>query len=274
MTGVRPPAVAGMFYPERPSELRREIAALLKASPRATSARTLVALVAPHAGYQYSGRTAAAAYRLLEGRSIGTVVIVSPSHREAFGGISVFDGTAYRTPLGDLMIDARLRSALLKGDPEISACALGHHREHAIEVQLPFLQSTLGNSPMILPIVMGDQRRSSCVHLGERLAEILEGTDSIMIASTDLSHYHPYQEAEAMDQAAIGAIARYDVEGLLDDLEQERVEACGGGPTAAVLFAARRLGARHVEILHHSNSGDATGDRSSVVGYLSAAITV
>lgn len=270
---VRPPAVAGLFYPEEPVVLRREISGLLD---RARSRRTgagLVALVSPHAGYRFSGATAAEAYRQLQGRSIGTVVIVSPSHREYFPGISVFDGPAYRTPLGELSVNGAMRDALVRNDAYITASSDGHRTEHAIEVQLPFLQSVLATTPSILPIVMGDQRRELCEHLGRRLASVLARTDSIMVASTDLSHYHPYADAEALDREAIRSIESFDDQRLMDDLEAERVEACGGGPTVAVLIAARLLGARRVEILDHCNSGDTSGDRRSVVGYLSAAIT-
>ena len=271
---VRLPAVAGMFYPADAAMLRTEIAALLaRTRSRPGRAGTLVALVLPHAGYRYSGPTAAEAFRLLEGRTVETVVIVGPSHREYFRGISVYDGTAYRTPLGELPVNADLRAKLVRSDECISASSDGHRTEHAIEVQLPFLQSVLAGTPSILPIVMGDQRREYCAHLGARLAEVLAGTDSIMIASTDLSHYHPYGAAEALDREVIRSVEQFDEARLMDDLEEDRVEACGGGPTVAVLTASRLLGASRVEILDHRNSGDTSGDRHSVVGYLSAAIT-
>ena len=270
---VRDPAVAGMFYPEDPALLRREIAGLLARARSLRSGAALVALVSPHAGYRFSGATAAAAYRLLEGRTVGTVVIVSPSHREYFRGISVFEGAAYRTPLGTLSVNTKLRDELVRGDAYIASSSDGHRTEHAIEVQLPFLQATLAAAPTILPIVMGDQRREFCEHLGRRLAQVLGGTDSIMIASTDLSHYHSYEDAEALDRDMIRSIESFDEERLMNDLEAERAEACGGGPTVAVLMAARLLGARRVEILDHCNSGDTSGDRRNVVGYVSAAIT-
>jgi AmmeMemoRadiSam system protein B len=271
--GVRPPAVAGMFYPLRPDELRMEIAALLRAARPPKIQGSIAALIAPHAGYAYSGPTAAAAYRLLEGRTFDTVVIVSPSHREYFDGVSVYDGDAYATPLGELRVDAALRDALIAGDAVVTASARGHRSEHAVEVHLPFLQSVLASAPKILPLVMGDQRAEFCRHLGRRLARILAGTNSLLVASTDLSHYHPYDAAELLDEAVIRTIERGDAERLLEDLATERAEACGGGPTAAVLVAARELGAGRVTILHHCNSGDVTGDRRSVVGYCSAAIT-
>ncbi len=269
---IRPPAVAGMFYPAAPDELRRTLGVLLSEAAPPAFPGTVRALVAPHAGYPYSGLTAAYAYRLLEGRSIETVVIVSPSHREYFRGISIYDGDAYRTPLGDLAIAAGLRQQLVEGDAVIEASSRGHRDEHAVEVQLPFLQSMLATAPTILPIVMGDQRTEFCRHLGTRLADVLAGQDVLLVASSDLSHYHPYDEANLLDQSVIRSLERGDAERLMDDLASDRVEACGGGPIATVLLASRALGADTVRILHHCNSGDMTGDRRSVVGYVSAAI--
>ena len=232
---------------------------------------TIVALIAPHAGYQYSGATAANGYKLLKERVFDSVVIVSPSHREYFDGISIYNGSAYNTPLGNLLIDERLREELVEGDTIIEVSHRGHRQEHAVEVQLPFIQKVLGEIK-ILPIVMGDQRREYCFHLGTKLSKILKEKNALLIASTDLSHYHPYAIAQALDRIIIMDVARFDYEQMMQDLEMERAEACGGGPTVAVLIAALKLGANRVEVLHHCNSGDITGDHSSVVGYMSAAV--
>jgi AmmeMemoRadiSam system protein B len=228
-------------------------------------------MILPHAGYAYSGPAASLGYVLLAGKVFDRVVIVSPSHREYFDGISVFDGDGYRTPLGDLLVDHEARKELVADDPLIGASRLGHRQEHAIEVHLPFLRKVLGDV-RIVPIVMGEQKRDYCLHLGTRLAEVFTGTNTLFIASSDLSHYHPYQEAESLDSVTIGDVERFDYEMLLSDLEAERTEACGGGPMAAVLAATRQLGANRAEILCHCNSGDVTGDRTSVVGYLSSVL--
>ncbi len=267
---IRQPAVAGMFYPGRPDVLEREVNHLLASAPKERIGGTIIALISPHAGYQYSGSTAAHGYALLKGQSFDTVVIVSPSHREYFDGASVYDGDGFQTPLGFLAVDVALRDQLVSGDPVIRASANGHRQEHAIEVQLPFLQRVLGDVK-ILPVVMGDQSRKNCLHLGKRLAEVLKNKNALLIASTDLSHYHPYDEANTLDRIVIADVAALDYGKLMDDLEGERAEACGGGPTVAVLAAAHGLGANSVKILHHCNSGDVTGDHSGVVGYLSAA---
>lgn len=269
MSGIRPPSVANMFYPGDPQVLTQEIDNLFsKAKPEPIDG-TIVALILPHAGYQYSGLTAARGYSLLKGKVFDTVVIVSPSHREYFPGISIFKGTAYRTPLGDLHIDEYLRKKLLLNDPIIEESQRGHGSEHAIEVQLPFIQKVF-NEIKILPIIMGDQRRELCFHLGQRLGEVLKGTTTLLIASTDLSHYYPYKEAKELDKIVIDDIERFDYEQLMSHLETQHAEACGGGPTVSILIAAHKLGANRIKILYHCNSGDVTGDHSAVVGYLSA----
>ena len=267
---IRQPAVAGMFYPADPEVLKRDVDHLLESAAKPKIAGHILALISPHAGYQYSGLTAAHGYKLVEGLSYETVVIVSPSHREYFDGISVYDGSGFRTPLGILNIDDESREALVAGDSIIQASMLGHRQEHAIEVQLPFIQEVLG-AATILPIVMGNQQRKLCYHLGERLGEILKKKNALLVASTDLSHYYAYDAANSIDQVVIDGVAAFDYEKIMVDLEQERGQACGGGPMVAVLLAALHLGANRATILHHCNSGDITGDHSGVVGYLSAA---
>ncbi len=269
-TAVRPPAVAGMFYTGHATALEREVDELLSRARAATVPGTPVALIVPHAGYVYSGATAARAYALLRTKMFETVVIVSPSHREYFNGVSVYNGAAYRTPLGEMTVDADLRDHLLEKETLIEASVRGHGAEHAVEVQLPFLQKTLGDAK-ILPIVMGDQRREYCYHLGKRLAEVLSGRRVLLVASSDLSHYHPYDEAVSLDTIVIEDLRAFDPDRLMEDLESDRTEACGGGPAVAVLLAARALGADRVEVLYRCNSGDVTGDRDAVVGYVSAA---
>jgi AmmeMemoRadiSam system protein B len=231
----------------------------------------LLAIIAPHAGYQYSGLTAAYAYKLLQGLSFDLVVVVSPSHREYFNGISIFPGTAYQTPLGIMPVDEQLRAALTSSGAIISSSLKGHRAEHAVEVHLPFIQKFLGDVK-ILPVVMGDQRGEYCYYLGEKLGEALNGKSALLVASSDLSHFHPGPEANALDSIVVRDLEKFDPAKLIDDLDSNRTEACGGGPIASVLIAARMLGGNSVKVLDHRNSGDVTGDQSSVVGYLSAAI--
>jgi MEMO1 family protein len=269
---VRPPAVAGMFYPGSSGELEADVNRYLSECGPHTPAGSLVGLVVPHAGYEFSGLTAAYAFSLVKPGQFSSVVIVSPSHREYFPGISIHPGNAWRTPLGDIPVDTALRDAIVKLDPAIELSLHGHGREHAIEVQLPFLQKTAGALPVV-PIVIGDQRRENCLRLGETLGKACQGKNVLLVASSDLSHYHAYDEAGVLDRMAAGSIASFDEMKLMSDLEAERCEACGGGPVVSVMIAARSLGADKAEILHACNSGDVTGDHSAVVGYLSAAFT-
>jgi hypothetical protein len=268
---IREPAVAGMFYPLERSVLDREVDALLNRVEVEEIKGELRGLISPHAGYIYSGYTAAHGYRLLKGKSVQTVVIIAPSHREYFRGVSVFSGSAYRTPLGILEVDDELRSELVRDGGVIEASLSGHREEHAIEVQLPFLQKVLAEFK-ILPIVMGDQQREFCVALGERLGRILNGKNALLVASSDLSHYYSYDVACKLDQVVVNDVRGFDEERLLKDLDTQQAEACGGGPIAAVLIAAKKLGADKVEVLNYCNSGDVTGDKDGVVGYLSAAV--
>jgi len=260
-----------MFYSSGASSLDREVSLMLASASRTDVTGTLYGLIVPHAGYAYSGVTAAHAFTLLRDRNFSTIVIVSPSHREYFRGISVYPGRAYRTPFGDLPVNPELRDALVAGDKVISVSALGHATEHAIEVQLPFIQK-VAHGVTILPVVIGEQAREYCFHLGTRLAGILRGKNALLVASSDLSHYHPYDDATRLDAVVAERIRRFDAVKLMDDLESERCEACGGGPVVSVMLAAKALGATRTAILHQCNSGDITGDRSAVVGYISAAI--
>lgn len=267
---IREPSAAGVFYPSEPEELQAAVRELLDDTKADPAGDTAIALISPHAGYPFSGSTAAYGFNLVSRQSTDVAVIVSPSHREYFDGISVFDGDAYRTPLGIMPVHKDLRSELLAGGPAIEASGRGHGEEHSIEVQLPFLQTIFGNID-ILPIVIGDQRREYCFRLGEQLGSILRGRNALLIASTDLSHYYTSEVAQELDQIIIDDVAAFDYELLMDDLENGRSEACGGGPTVAVLIAAKKLGAGRVRILSQCNSGDIAGDRRRVVGYVSAA---
>lgn len=270
---VRPPSVAGLFYPGDKTELRKTCLKLLEDARRDIGAPLvgkLFGIIAPHAGYQYSGYTAAHGFSLLKPNEFEDVVVISPSHREYFEGISVFSGKAYSTPLGDVEVDGSLRDSFLEtaGECAIESRA-GHQAEHALEVQLPFLQLALG-SFRLLPVVMGDQKRSYCQILGKVLADLAARKNVLIVASSDLSHYYDYDTANKLDGVCMEDVSQLDPDKLMDDLEGRRCEACGGGSISSLLYAAKNKGGLESEILHHCNSGDTTGDKSGVVGYLSA----
>jgi AmmeMemoRadiSam system protein B len=266
---MRPCGVCGTFYPEDPVELRAAVEAMLGTEKAVAPSGTPRGVIAPHAGYMYSGPTAGAAYALLAGRTYETVVVVAPSHREAFADVSVFPGAGYETPLGPVPIDGEMRELLIAGDSVVGASPRGHRAEHAIEVQLPFLQVVLGAFSLV-PLVIGTPARDTCRALGELLGRACRGRQVLLVASTDLSHYFPAEEAEVLDSVALDDIGRFDPDRLMDDLEGGRTEACGGGPAFAVMKGLLLLGATRMQVVRHCTSGDVTGDRRSVVGYCSA----
>lgn len=266
---TRPCAVCGTFYPEDPGTLREEVQAMIHRGLVPETPATPLGVIAPHAGYMYSGPTAAAAYARLAGRRFETVLVASPSHRDAFADVSVYPGAAYETPLGPVFLDTELREALIAESSVVTASLLGHRSEHAIEVQLPFLQVILGDFKLV-PLVLGSQTREVCLELGELLGRVCAGRQILLVASTDLSHYFPADAADDLDGIARDDISRFDEDRLMDDLDQGRTEACGGGPMVAVMKGLRLLGATRMEIVQHCTSGDITGDRRSVVGYCSA----
>lgn len=273
---VRPAAVAGLFYPADKVELEKTCVRFLqdaRAKIMITPPDKPFGIVSPHAGYPYSGYTAAHGYSLLRKKQFETVIIISPSHREYFDGISVFSGKAYSTPLGEIEIDGSLRDVFIETAGEIVIeSRAGHKSEHALEVQLPFLQLALG-SFKLLPIVMGDQNRRYCRTLGSVIADVTMGKSTLIVASSDLSHYYDYDTANKIDNVCISDISGLDPDRFMDDLENRRCEACGGGPIASLLYAARKSGVANSDVLYHCNSGDTTGDKSGVVGYLSAIIS-
>jgi MEMO1 family protein len=271
MKRVRKPAVAGMFYPASPGELERAVRDLLESVTVRVGSGKVVGIIAPHAGYVYSGETAARAYAQVLGQTRHLVVVISPSHREFFDGVSVYPGDGYETPLGAIPIDMEARDSLREALPGLMLSAQGHGTEHALEVQLPFLQCAL-QPFMLLPLVIGHQSREHCFALGEALGVICAGKDVLFVASTDLSHFSPATAAKRLDAVVAQDITVFDPGRLMRDLEAGAGEACGGGPVAAVMTACDRLGARKPTILGQTDSGMVTGDHQSVVGYLSAVI--
>jgi AmmeMemoRadiSam system protein B len=266
--GIRPPAVAGLFYPDDPGELARTIAGLItKKSPDNPGGAR--GIIVPHAGYAYSGPTAGRAYgRLIRG-AYETVVVVAPSHREFFEGVSVYNGEAYQTPLGSVPVDTALREALIAAAPCVHASSQGHGAEHAVEVHLPFLQSVLG-SFSFLPCVIGHQTPEICFALGVALGAVLRGRKALLVASTDLSHFRSDSEARAIDAVMIGDVRTFDPRALMAHLSEGATEACGGGPAVSVMTALREIGATRLDVTDYATSGDVTGDLRSVVGYMSA----
>ena len=249
---VREPVVAGAFYPAGKAELGEMVDRYL-AQAKSETIAGVRALVCPHAGYVYSGLTAAHCYAPLAGSDFRTVVILAPSHRHAFAGVSIPAVDAYRTPLGLVVVSPTVQQ--YAGKPPFVSIAEAHAREHSLEVQLPFIQRTLG-SARIVPMVFG---RVASGDVTQALAHSIDDR-TLVVASTDLSHHFPYETARQLDQQAIAAI-------LALDLERMRSQhACGKGPVLALMGLARQKGWK-AKLLDYRNSGDTAGSKDSVVGY-------
>jgi AmmeMemoRadiSam system protein B len=270
MGEIRKPAVAGMFYPAQPERLTKQIVQLFNETKNNEVAQTSVfGIVSPHAGYMYSGLTASYAYKPLVDKKYNKIIILSPSHREYFGGISIYDGDAYQTPLGKVMVEQNIAEKMTAISPRIMRSKAGHRDEHGIEVHLPFLQHIYGNDFEFVPVVMGDQSHANIKELSDALLEVMDD-DTLVIASSDLSHFYAKSVADKLDTVVAKHITKYDPLALEQDLEKHIAEACGGGLVVALMKATKRAGVKNSLVLHRSDSGDVSGDNSSVVGYLSA----
>ncbi len=268
---IRSPVVAGSWYSAKPDELRETLQSYLAEDCPELPNVEVKGIIAPHAGYRYSGAVAACAYRILKGKTFTRVVLVGPSHHLSFRGISINLQSGYESPLGTVPVDAETAKKLVDAGPEFKWLREAHALEHSLEIQLPFLQEVLGTF-RIVPVIMGRQDFATCKVLAKALVELLgHEEDTLFVASTDLSHYHSYIEAGKLDGEFINYVAALDPEGLAGSLMSGKCEACGGGPAISVMLTAAAIGADEARILRYANSGDVTGDRHRVVGYLAAA---
>jgi len=282
---LRHPVVSGLFYPDSEQDLSQAVDGYLEKVDRASLARSIaeqtgfsdpldlipLAVVAPHAGYIFSGAVQAHSYAVLRDRAIDTAVVVGPAHQVSFKGLSVNLDNAFKTPLGNVEVDLEFAEALVAFDAHISQNEESHLSEHAIEVQLPFIQRALPKAK-IVPILIGDQRWESSVLLKEAVAATLKKLERrcILIASTDLSHYHPHMEALELDRVLMNRLRKMDAESLFSDIRAGGAEACGFGGIIAGILLARELGRGKSAVLSYRDSGEVSGDRRRVVGYLSA----
>ncbi len=270
MSAYRQPAVAGLFYSAGYWKLKKEIQQFFDNVTGGKNFDNIIGIISPHAGYIYSGQTAAYAYSLLKGKNFNNIIIISPSHREYFPGISIYDGDGYETPLGKIPVNKELTCEITKQSKIIFKGKEGHGSEHGIEVQLPFLQCVFEDFK-IVPIVMGDQSKMFIDELAEKLSTVVN-EETLLIASSDLSHYYPVKEANQKDTFLAEKLSQFKFEELYLDFQNKKCEACGAGPILAVMKTASLINRRKSVVLHRSNSGDVSGDYNEVVGYLSAVI--
>lgn len=268
---VRPPAVSGTFYPSDPDELAQTVDRLLEEAPPLSVAGRLVGLIVPHAGYRYSGEVAATAFRLLQGRSYERVILIGPSHHHRFSGFALLHRGAMQTPLGAVPIDEETAIALVTDGNGFHVDWAVHAPEHALEVELPFLQRTLG-AFRVVPVLAGDIDPTDATSLAAALRPLLD-KETLLVVSVDLSHYHAYEEAVALDRRGLDAVAARDPEQFVGLLRSGSTEVDAPVPLLASIRLAEQLGAS-IRELAYKNSGDVTGDRRRVVGYAAMAIVV
>ena len=275
---VRSPAVAGSWYAGTPNRLRDQLEELFihKLGPGSLpsvnedGSRDIVGLVVPHAGYLASGPVAAHAYhRLAEDGRPDVIVIFGPNHTGHGSALSIMNEGAWRTPLGDVEIDAETANQIVRFSSIIDVDDLAHVYEHSIELQLPFLQYLYGSEFKFVPICFGMQDLVSSREVGKAVARALKGKNGLVIASSDLTHYEPQERAEKKDMLAVNAAVRMDEEQYYSAVESYGISTCGYGPVMAAIVASKELGAKKAELLCYKTSGDVLGDRSAVVGYTS-----
>ncbi|MEA3400749.1 MAG: AmmeMemoRadiSam system protein B [Armatimonadota bacterium] len=276
---VREPAVAGAFYPGDPDELRATVREMLEEAEAAELPGPVIGLMAPHAGYVYSGSIAAAAYAQLRGADYDTVIIIGPSHRWPTQGIALPASDVWRTPLGEVPVDRELCAALAEASDRFHRSAQAHGTEHCLEVQLPFLQMVLDDFA-IVPLVMHDFSEENCSAAADAIVQVAADRSVLLVASTDMSHYPAYEDANRVDRAMLEAIASFDAEAVRERDAELMAEGmanlsctlCGLGPVAVVMEAARRLGADSAVVIDYANSGDSPmGEKGQCVGYGAAA---
>jgi len=267
---LRPSPIAGRWYPAEAIKLAQSIDAYLDAArDTETIAGEVCGLIVPHAGHVYSGPVAAHAFRRIKALDIDTVVVICPSHFHDDGPLVTSGHAAYLTPLGIVPVDHATLTALRA---ECELVDIRHDREHAIEIELPFLQRALMRPFQLVPLMARDQSAARMHVLGVTLARILQGRRVLWIGSSDLSHYYPHETANQLDAAMLKQIAAFDPEGVLATEAHGAGMACGHGAIAATLWATRECGATRASVVRHATSGEVTGDYGQVVGYGAAVI--
>jgi len=260
---------AGSWYPGKEKELKDVIRLFLQ-NARVKVHGEIYGLISPHAGYMYSGQIAAYSYKSVENKEFDDVIVIGPSHHVGFYGASI-DTTAGRTtPLGKIDYDLELTKKIMEENKNITCEPQTHSQEHSTEIQIPFLQMVIKKFKLV-EIIMGTQDYKTCQMLADAIINATKDRKVLIVASSDLSHYHPQKDAEALDYLVIDAVAKYNPELLFKRLGTDSCEACGGGPIITAMLITKKLGATKAKTLIYATSGDITGDYSQVVGYLSAA---
>jgi len=275
VTEIRPSPIAGLWYEADAGQLRRQMEKYLSQAEAPAINGEVIAVIAPHAGYRYSGHTAGYAFRSVQGQQPDLVVVVSPLHSYLAHAWFTTSHQAYATPLGNIKVDQVAlqevnRLLVEAGTPELLAIA--NDDEHSIEIELPFLQVALAGNFNLLPIMVRPLPGEMLYKLGCAIASAVRSRRALLVASTDLSHFYPEKTARKLDSEMLHQISEFSPQGVLDAEEKGAGFACGAPAVAAILWAARELGGDRVQVLHQSTSASATGDESRVVGYGAAVV--
>jgi len=268
---VQEPVVAGRFYPAQPNELKAMVRSFLDDAGKPKVKGEIYGLVAPHAGYVYSGPAAGHAYNEIQGKRYEVIVVIAPSHTSSLAGVSVLDVDAYRTPLGDVPIDREAVRTMINQVPWVDHVPALFTREHSMEVHLPFLQTALAPGYKIVPVVMGSPSPDLAAAFAEILAHQFRGRKVLYVASSDMSHYLPYKQANTKDVGTLDIIENGEIETLVRQCSTRESELCGLGPVQVMMHLAAKMGIEGGTVLKYENSGDTAGDRKRVVGYGSIA---
>ncbi|MBI5213375.1 MAG: AmmeMemoRadiSam system protein B [Nitrospirae bacterium] len=281
---VKEADLAGSWYTASKAGLEKELKGYLDAANPEKIDGQIAAIIVPHAGYTYSGPVAAYGYKAVQDKGIKTVIILGFSHRKYFDGIAIYDKGVWKTPLGEIHIDEALAKEIIAKNPRVKFNPDLFKEENSVEMQVPFIQIAFGKKgqsrlnsggtvPMIVPIAFGTQDYNDAESLAVTLSDVLKDkNDVLIVASTDMSHYHSYTEANSIDKHAINTLNQLKAKNLYDEGKLGICEMCGLMPVAATLLAAEKLGYDKIKTLKYANSGDITGDKGRVVGYVSAAI--
>ena len=275
---IRPAYCAGQFYPADAKDLREMVEKFLSQVQHDEEIKHVSGLIVPHAGYLYSGQTAAFGYRYIQNKSYETVVVCSPSHTTPISGISVFDGDCYETPLGRVPVNREKVKELSDYSKELYRSSAGHladsmsGSEHSLEVQLPFLQVALGEWDLV-PLVFNEYNWTNCRILGKAIASVFDPERTLFVASSDLYHGYDYDQALRMDQITLDAVKEFDAKAFCEKSEYNTVMACGAGPISALLMACAEWKTRPPRVVTRTTSADVTKRRSGyVVGYAAVVI--
>ncbi len=261
----RHPAVSGQFYPSNPSTLLAQVSMYIEQSGISPSTHRVLSLIAPHAGYMYSGPIAGFAFSRIRGQKVNRVILIGRSHRYAFDGLALCEYDAFLTPLGEFPVDKEFYEKLVKNLP---CCTNNSHLyEHCLEVMLPFVFGSIGTVP-IVPILLGKEPSQEHFESGKILASLSKNGD-LLIASTDLSHYLPEEEANKIDTNTINTILGKDPREIINGIKNETCSMCGASAVVFAMGYASYFGNYDTHLLNYSTSGKTSGDYSAVVGYAS-----